>query len=71
MYSPELGTCDYLQFLHNEICYFMHFLLSKTDGVGYFNRPLPEVDYFYRYFGLKVIFLTALHNCKPKMPSSD
>ena len=44
------GTCGSFQFLHNEKCYycFWHFILFEFDlGISYFNKPIPEVDYYY------------------------
>ena len=30
------------------MCHFSHVLLSEFDfGAGYFNRPGPEIDFFY------------------------
>ena len=40
-------------------------------GVGYFNKPGREVDYyFYGENGLEVAFCSTLQNCKPQKPNS-
>ena len=38
--------------------------------VGYFNRPNPEIGYFYNKIGLDVTFGTTLLNHKLQMHSS-
>ena len=39
-------------------------------GVGYFNKPSPEVDNFVSENGLEVTFGSTLQTLKPQMPSS-
>ena len=72
----ELGTCGYFKFWHIDECWimlFLHLLLTELTGggVGYFDRPGPEIGYFYYENSQEVA--TNFWNCtaEPQTPNAQ
>ena len=68
---PELGPWGYFQIFIEWKMTFIAFPIKWTWlGVGYLNRPSPEVDYFYTEYGLEVTFWTTI-NAEPQTPDAQ
>ena len=70
------GHLRLFNFLYDEKNYWGNVPITEFDwgiwlGVGYFNVPSPEVDYFYIIeVGLDVFLWTTLQHRRPQKPSS-
>ena len=56
-------------FIYLKLLFFACSIRCVWLGVGYFNRPGPEIGYFYSQIDLEVTFGTTPQNRKPQMSS--
>ena len=66
--TGHLGLFSNVPTRKNENAVFFKFSLSEFEGgIGYFNRPGPEIGYIFYKNSLKETFWTTLQNRKPWM----
>ena len=63
------GTCGYFNFFMKKaiFCIYKKLNFTRLDN---FNKPGPEISYFYNETGVEEAFWTTTQYRKPQMPSS-